>query len=183
MSSTTKKTKSSSKTASPPLSGEKSKKPTAITSAPTSPWVEQRSGTTDPALPWAGGERAITHSYRTLSQKKGRLALLPSGILHQWPREFLEFHRHSLLLTPVRVLPRLGLPLLLHCREISRQEPLINSGLFLLTLEGSIPTWRRPCTRFTVGWIRSCTDNMDNLWQPNGHNFSDSVTPLLLLLL
>ena len=44
-------------------------------------------------MPWAGGERAITHSYRTLSQKKGRLALLPSGILHQWPREFLEFHR------------------------------------------------------------------------------------------
>ena len=147
MSSTTKKTKTSSKTAPPPAAGEKNKKPATISSAPTSPWVDERSKEIDP--PCLGREEnVLRHSYRTLSQRKGRLALLLNGIPRPWPRELLEFHRHSLLQTPVRVLPRLGLPLRL---ETSRQGPLNNSGIFLLTLEGSTPTWRRPCTRFTVG--------------------------------
>ncbi|XP_071801614.1 uncharacterized protein [Asterias amurensis] len=70
MSSTTKKTKTSSKTAPPPAAGEKNKKPATISSAPTSPWVDERSKETDPALPWAGGERAKAQ-LQNLEPEKG----------------------------------------------------------------------------------------------------------------
>ncbi len=63
-STTTKKGKLSSKTA-PPPSVEKNKKTTSnvsasstLNSAPTSPWVERSGREIDPALPWAGDQRA-----------------------------------------------------------------------------------------------------------------------------